>query len=401
MHQSKFIFLFVALSTVALATGCVGGGGGFQLADQFDPLVITSSSLPASQSGEAIDIEIELGGGNGGPYVVSVIDGLMPRGVGTDDSNGRHHLSGVLLEDGGFSFTLQVTDTSTKPFFTDAQAYQWNVTQGPVQIVLGIPAIIPNADFDDAQKFPDVDVLPTTVFSQFVAYDLIGAGGVPPYTCAILDDPADPDDNTGLPLGVSMPVNSCSIVGAPIQVGPGGKPFRITFGITDSVGNTGTRKLQWKIDTPPIIIANTALVDGQCGQSFSDGIQIVDGVPPFAYELTENMPGDDGDPDTTDNQNDDMTFQSPLAPSIKAATRPRRTTARATSPIRRRASTCARAALAPAPSWVIRAVAAASRSTRTPTAPWFRTSAASMPSSRSVTPSQRASRRVEAMTPSA
>ena len=62
------------------------------------------------------------------------------------------------------------------------------------------------------------------------------AGGVPGslgYQLSVIDDPTDANDDAGLPTGVSIPTNSTSFVGTPIQVGTGGKPFRITFRATD------------------------------------------------------------------------------------------------------------------------------------------------------------------------
>jgi len=334
MRSSIFIFALLALATFAILPACGGGGQGLRAAAN-PPLVIMTSALPAGfTSGDSIDWEIPLDGGCGGPYVVELIAGVLPDGVGFDDAGGRHHLTGIILEDGIFSFTVKVTDTSCSPFFTTSQSFTWQVPVGTLRIVAANPAIIPNATFDDPSKWenaagPDgipgnaddntpgftVDALPTTVFSQFMSYTLIPAGGKAPYVCAILDDPADPNDGD-LPLGSDFAPSSCSIQGTPSEVLAGGVPFRITVQVTDDNGATATRKFQWKIDTPPIIIANTALADGQAGQVYSDGIQPVDGVPPFAYELVDTLPGDDGDVDTTANQNDDLTYPPGMTPTV-------------------------------------------------------------------------------------
>ena len=78
MRQSRFIFVFFALTAAVAISACGGGGQGFRVAAP-DPLEITSSSLPTTQSAQFIDFEIPLEGGCGGPYVVEVISGILPR----------------------------------------------------------------------------------------------------------------------------------------------------------------------------------------------------------------------------------------------------------------------------------------------------------------------------------
>ncbi len=340
MRSSKIFFALLAVAALAILPACGGGGNGFP-ASAADPLVIMATSLPAGfTSGDSIDWEIPLEGGCSGPYVVELIAGSLPLGLGFDDVGGRHHLTGYILENGIFSFTVKVTDTSCTPFFTTTQAFVWEVPIGALRIVganNGVgPALILNAAFNDPAKWEDadgpdgvngtaddntpgftIDALETTVFSQFAVYNLIVAGGVAPYTCALIDDPADPNDGA-LPLGANFAPNSCSILGTPSQVLPGGVPFRITVRVTDAASNVSTRKFQWKIDTPPIIIANNNLVDGQAGATYSDGIQIVDGVPPFAFELTDSLPDDDGSVDTTSNQHDDITYPPGMTPIVNS-----------------------------------------------------------------------------------
>ncbi len=331
MRSSMFFVAFLVVLAVAFSAGCGGSGQGFRVPN--DPLLITSSTLPTMVSGEYVDYDIPVTGGCGGPYVVEVIAGTLPRGVGTLEGT-QHKLQGFILEDGIFTFTIKLTDTTCTPFFTTTQSYTWDIQQGPVRIVdCNVPLVL-NADFNETPKHfnepgPDlilgtaddvtVDALQTVVFSTFTAYNLICAGGEAPYTITVLDDPADPLDGL-LPLGVAVAPNSTNIIGAPVQVLAGGIPFRLTFQVTDNVGQTSTRKLQWKISTPPLILSNTSLLNGKAGTSFSDGIQIVDGVPPFAFQLCDNAPGNDGDPDTTDNVNDDITYppgSTPILGSIQ------------------------------------------------------------------------------------
>ena len=253
MRSSKFFIACFAVLALVLAAGCGGSGQGLRLPD--NPLVITSSTLPPTLSGELVDFEIPLSGGcEPKDYVVEVIDGHLPDGVGTVQGPVAK-LEGYALVSGIFPFTIKITDVSCEPFYTTTQSYVWEIGDGPLAIVDANPGVIPVADYTDLQKYPDVDALQTVIYNQFSTIQFIVAGGVPGatgYTCAIVDDPNDPDDGQA-PLGVGMAPNSCSLVGAPNQVLPGGVPFRLTIRATDSVGNTVERKFQWKVDTPPQI----------------------------------------------------------------------------------------------------------------------------------------------------
>lgn len=261
MRKFSVVTLGLALVAFAVLPACGGSGQGYRVSS--DPLVITSTSLPASLSGQFIDFEVPLTGGCGGPYVMAVIQGTLPAGIAIDVAGGRHHLVGYLLEDGTFPFTLQITDTSCEPFLTTTAQFTWSIGIGPLTIVDSNPASLDPVSFGliDPQAYPDLNAFPTTVFNEFTAIVLVAAGGIPPYSLSIIDDPNDPDDGA-LPLGVTIPPNSMSIVGSPVQVKAGGIPFRLTFQVTDSTGATGVRQFQWKIDTPPIRIANTDLPDG-------------------------------------------------------------------------------------------------------------------------------------------
>lgn len=312
MRKFSVVTLGLALVAFAVLPACGGSGQGYRVSS--DPLVITSTSLPASLSGQFIDFEVPLTGGCGGPYVMAVIQGTLPAGIAIDVAGGRHHLVGYLLEDGTFPFTLQITDTSCEPFLTTTAQFTWSIGIGPLTIVDSNPASLDPVSFGliDPQAYPDLNAFPTTVFNEFTAIVLVAAGGIPPYSLSIVDDPNDPDDGA-LPLGVTIPPNSMSIVGSPVQVKAGGIPFRLTFQVTDSTGATGVRQFQWKIDTPPIRIANTDLPDGKAGSPYGDAIQVVDGVPPFQFELVDDIAATvivDGEPVF------DVTYASPAAPTV-------------------------------------------------------------------------------------
>ncbi|MGE0190956.1 MAG: hypothetical protein AB7T63_02840 [Planctomycetota bacterium] len=320
---SRAVGASVLVLTATVLPACGGGGsGGFQ--GSTPSLSLGSTLLPLLASGQPLagdGYALPIQGGCGGPYTVRLISGQLPSGISIDDrqaniegpgvpASHRHHLVGTALEDGSFSFRLEILDRGCKPSVSMAADFTWNVSQGGVTIVDATPPSIPVALYNDPFKYNDVDALDKTVYGDFTSITFVVAGGVGPYTCAIIDDPTDPDDDSGLPFGVVMPPASCSIVGSPQQVGDGGKPFRFTVRAMDSVGQTATRKFQWKIDTPPMIVGSADITDGTAGSPYGDAIQIVDGVPPFKFELTADLPTD------LDNTSAAWVYNPPAAPTF-------------------------------------------------------------------------------------
>ena len=228
--------VLVAIAAL-LIPACGGSGQGFRAASA-PPLTVSGNTLPATETGQFVEVEIPLDGGCGGPYVVQVIsggeNGGMPDGLGLDDSvvNGvpRHHIVGTILDlPGTYRFDVQISDTSCTPFLSTVVSYVWTITEGPVQIVAARPDIIPVAEYvldpvTATTPYLDIDGLKTTVYNADTVVDLVAAGGRPPYVCAVIDDPLDPDDGN-LPLGMTEIAGSCSWNGRPQQVLPGGVPL--------------------------------------------------------------------------------------------------------------------------------------------------------------------------------
>ena len=404
MRMKSTVQSLSLLAMLVAATACGGGGSGG--GGTTPSIGLSSTLLPLLSSGQGLPGDgyaLPITGGCGGPYVVRLISGNMPDGISIDDRQAnldgpgipaehRHHLVGSALDDGTFSFRLEVLDRGCRPAVSTTADFSWSVTRGVVAILGATPSIIPVAQYSDPLKYTDVDALQKTVYGSFSSINFIVAGGVGPYVCAIIDDPADPDDDDGLPFGVVMPPSSCSLVGSPQQVGNGGRPFRFTLRATDSVGQSAVRKFQWKIDTPPMIVGSADITDGVAGAVYGDAIQIVDGVPPFKFELTADLPTD------LDNVGPGCTYNPPAAPlfpsisgftvsntgqasnKLTPASYPAPAALGPYYPAPPRASSSPRTAAKRAPSAVCPAATAASRSTSTRTARPSPTSAASTPS---------------------
>ncbi len=257
--------LALTLPVGALA-GCGGGGHGFSV--PANPIVITSAVLPAVNSGEVVNYLVPFTGGAGGPYILDVVDGVIPAGVEID--NGTVALTGRILEDGEYDFTLKLTDTGANPFAFTTQHYHWSVGKG-------------------ALVFATDATLPSYIYNRFDTVDLIVAGGTSPYACEVVDVPALADEL--LPTGLSIPNSSTQIVGAPIGV-KGAAPFVYTVSIkaTDStipVPLTVIKQFTLIVLVPDVVITTTSLPNGTCGQAYTSKIQIVDGIAPFIYNVVD------------------------------------------------------------------------------------------------------------------
>jgi hypothetical protein len=295
-HVGRFGWLAVAV-VCATATGCGSGGSGGGAVG--DPIVITSTALPPTLSGQVVNHQIPFSGGSGGPYILELLSGQLPDGVGFD--NDTVSLVGRALEADTFTFRLKLTDTGSSPFSTTTATFTWDIGVGSLVIVT------------------DAD-LPDLVFNQFTSIQLVIAGGSSPYACQEFDDPSNPNDEA-LPTGLAIPPQSCSIVGTPQEAKPGESPtpFFVTVQAFDHADKTDaqlaaegltrqfvTKTFEITVLVPPIIISTTSLPDGKCGTNYSEIIEIVDGVPPFRHSVviatgeTTRRNGEPGTPDGVD-----------------------------------------------------------------------------------------------------
>ncbi len=260
--------LVCSIAFVAMAgslAGCGGHGHGFRT--PANPVVITSSALPTTVSGQVVNHCLPFTGGSGGPYLLEVIDGALPPGIQTDSDTVC--LVGQVLDDGTYDFTLKLTDTGSDPFSTFVMSFHWEIAIGPL-------------------VFATDPVLPSLVFNQFASLPLVVAGGQAPYSCEVVDDLGNPNDEP-LPTGMVIPSPSCTIVGAPSGVKPT-SPFvyKVSVKATDSTLPTPLtviREFTITVLVPPLVITSTTVANGKCGTTYTDQVSISDGIPPFQHEL--------------------------------------------------------------------------------------------------------------------
>ena len=75
-------------------------------------VTITTTSLPEGRIGQPYSLRLEASGGTP-PYTWSLLEGSLPPDLGLDASTGL--IAGIPTQEGAFSFTIQVTDSSSPP----------------------------------------------------------------------------------------------------------------------------------------------------------------------------------------------------------------------------------------------------------------------------------------------
>ncbi len=261
------VALSLALPLVGLA-GC-GGGGGDKYGVASNPIVIQNANLPTTQSGELVNYLIPFSGGGGGPYLLELIDGVLPSGLAFN--NATVALVGRILLDGEYDFRLKLTDTGVRPFLSTTRQYHWSVSKGP--LVFGTDAN-----------------LPSYIFNRFDVINLILAGGTAPYSCEVIDDLSNPNDEL-LPNGLSIPTDSTAIVGAPVGV-KAVAPFiyKVSIRATDSTVPTPltvVREFTITVLVPAVVITTATVANGVCGLVYSGKVNVVDGIAPFYFTIVD------------------------------------------------------------------------------------------------------------------
>jgi Putative Ig domain len=163
------------------------------------PLVVTTTSLPAAITGKAYSSTLTATGGVA-PYIWSITPGTgaLPAGLTLDPSTGV--ITGTPTASGAFDFTVTVTDSSSPP----------GAAEMPLSITVAQPLVITTPGLQDA-----------TVGSSYSA-TLTATGGVAPYTWSITAGT--------LPAGLTLDPSTGVITGTPTASGA----FDFTVTVTDS-----------------------------------------------------------------------------------------------------------------------------------------------------------------------
>ena len=210
-------------------------------------LSITTASLPNGTVGVAYSQTIAAGGG-APPYSWSIVAGSSPAGTTLNPTSGA--LSGTPTSSASFTFTVQVTDSSS------------NIASKPFTVVIASGVTIITAP-----ALPNGSV--GTAYSQTLA----ASGGTPPYSWAITS--GSPPAGLALsPAGV--------ISGTPTAAAT--STFAVQ--VTDSTGAKGSKTFTLTIGSAPTISTGSPLPEGEVGVPYSQALAAVSGAPPYTWAVT-------------------------------------------------------------------------------------------------------------------
>ena len=216
----------------------------------YDPLVISTVSLPAGLTGTAYSQTVAASGGLA-PRTFSVFSGSLPANVTLDPNTGV--ISGNPSAAGTANFTVRVTDAASQ------------TVDKPLSIAIYGPPVFTTTTLAAGRR--------TFAYNQPVNF----SGGVPPLNATI---------SAGtLPNGLNLNPTTGAIAGTPTVAGTA----NFTVLITDHDGHTASQALSLQvIDT--LSISTTTLPNGIANVPYSQTIQTANGVAPVTFAVTAGTP---------------------------------------------------------------------------------------------------------------
>jgi Putative Ig domain len=220
-----------------------------------NPLVITSSALPAVTAGAAYSQTLQASGGTL-PYAWSITSGKLPSGLTLALSTGT--ISGTPTTSGPFSFTTTVTDSSNPAQTASATAEVVVVSTSLTIVTSALPPISVGAGYSQV---------------------LTATGGAAPYSWSITSGQ--------LPGGLSL-LSSGAISGT--ATSSAGSSFTVTVrdssvpaqiyaaGMTIGGTSGGT--------SVPLTIVSSSLLSGTDGTPYSQILQASGGTPAYTWSIT-------------------------------------------------------------------------------------------------------------------
>ncbi len=221
------------------------------------PLSITTVSVPRGVVGNPYGYTVAANGG-ATPYTWSVSTGSLPPGLALDPATGA--ITGTPTANGSYTFTLQVTDSSS--------AFEMASLQYDMMIAPASDALIATTAFADG-----VTGIPYSV-------TVAGAGGTNPYAWSV--------QSGALPPGLSLDPATGVLAGTPTTIGSYG--FRLQ--VMDSSTPTKIFSDPFTIDVyAPMDVATPmgsyglSLPYGFVGSPYSETIDVTGGLPSYSFSL--------------------------------------------------------------------------------------------------------------------
>jgi Putative Ig domain len=220
------------------------------------PLQITTSSLPAAETSTAYSASVAASGGTA-PYTWTASSGSLPTGLSLSSAG---QITGTPTQNGSFTFTVEVTDSTTPTAQTTTKSFTLIVALkgGPLQVT--------------TVSFPSGQV--------GVAYSapVSAIGGVTPYTWSV--------SSGTLPAGLLLSSAAATISGTPTGSGS----FTFTLQVKDSSATPQTASQAFTIvivaAIPAVQISTTSLAAGQVSSAYAATLAATGGKTPYTWSIT-------------------------------------------------------------------------------------------------------------------
>jgi hypothetical protein len=248
----------LALAAILWSSGCAGVVSGGTLPPTNpppgNPLAITVSSLPSGTAQAAFSASLSASGGSA-PYSWSVTTGSLPSGVVLSSSG---QITGTPTQAGSFSFTVQVTDSSS-PAKSATQSL--NLTVAPAGT--------------------SVQVTTTSLASGQVgsAYSatVTATGGKTPYSWSL--------SSGALPNGLTLS-GAGQISGTPTGAGTSSFTVKVIDSSAPALSATKSLSITVAAVAASLQITTTSLADGQVSSSYSTTLAATGGTKPYTWSIT-------------------------------------------------------------------------------------------------------------------
>jgi hypothetical protein len=217
----------------------------------FNPLVITTTSLPDAYIGQSYSQTIQTLYAVS-PYLWSVTAGSLPAGLSLNTSTGV--ISGVATTVGTSAFTVSIVDANGQVASKSLQI----VVKQVVQITTSsLPAATASASYI-ANLAATSSASPSTPFTWVIT-------------------------SGNLPAGLSL-ASTGVISGAPTAAGTS----NFTVQVTDASGNAATKDLSIVVNPAPLI-TTTTLPEGTVTIAYSQFVGVSGGTAPLTWAITAGM----------------------------------------------------------------------------------------------------------------
>jgi hypothetical protein len=211
-------------------------------------VTIDTSSLSDALIGAPYSQALRAAGGTP-PYTWSLGPGTLPDGIQLNSAGAI--LSGTPTAVGTFTFTLRAVDSVSA--FAERQ---FQMTTAAGLIITTAPVLAPA----------------TVGLPYLQALD--GQGGRPPYIWSI--------SSGGLPAGVTLNTTTGALAGNPSAAGS----FQFTVDVSDSLARKASKQFRLAVAAALGISSAPALPPATTGVSYSQGLTVSGGTPPFLWSIT-------------------------------------------------------------------------------------------------------------------